>query len=413
MHNVTGWDITAIRVTYTPSDDTLSIGLEGPPSGNPSGGQVIAGDADNNGNSGTVNPIISNPSPPPPGLAQGFMDPPDFGGSEHMGAFLDFTGSGNAQNAQIVAGFSQVPPPGQAPKLYEVAKAVPTGPGSAPTFPLDGSHLPQFEGNVYYNNSPNHPNLEFSIIHFSQLYQQFTGHPLSPSSVIDVGGFGGSGEDIDVGEAFFDEQPFTLSTATLPPPPPISPGILINPHEHRVIDTSHRDLVRVYVQGTSGFDVTTINPATVSLDGASPITHFTRHFPHSEFPVATYVFVGSDIHLPAGYTTATFTAQTFNGQQITSSKQVLNIPFSAKVPGRLHFLMDKGSAYPALRRLEATQPSAVTPDNTTQSPPTSVKVNLTSKAAIRDLRVSYRDQVSTTGTTTPVALPRTVVSLAR
>src|SRR5208337_3749806 len=105
MHNVTGWDITAIRVTYTPSDDTLSIGLEGPPSGNPSGGQVIAGDADNNGNSGTVNPIISNPTPPPNGLAQGFMDPPDFGGTEHMGAFLDFTGSGNAQNAQIVAGF--------------------------------------------------------------------------------------------------------------------------------------------------------------------------------------------------------------------------------------------------------------------------------------------------------------------
>ena len=128
--------------------------------------------------------------------------------------------------------------------------------------------------------------------------------------------------------------------------PPASPPILINPHEHRGIDTSHRDLVRVYVQGTSGFDVTTINPATVSLDGASPIAHFTRHFPHSEFLVATYVFVGSDIHLPAGSTTATFTAQTFSGQQITSSKQVLNIPFSAKVPGRLHSLMDKGSTYP-------------------------------------------------------------------
>ena len=114
------------------------------------------------------------------------------------------------------------------------------------------------------------------------------------------------------------------------------------------------------MQGTSGFDVTTINPATVSLDGASPIAHFTRHFPHSEFLNATYVFVGSDINLPAGYTTATFTAQTFSGQQITTSKQVLNIPFSAKVPGRLHFLMDKGSTYPALRRLEATRSGAVT-----------------------------------------------------
>ena len=82
--------------------------------------------------------------------------------------------------------------------------------------------------------------------------------------------------------------------------PPISPPILINPHEHRVIDTAHRDLVRVYVLGTSGFDVTTINPATVELDGAKPIAHFTRHFPHSEFLIATYVFVGSDINLPAG-----------------------------------------------------------------------------------------------------------------
>ena len=90
------------------------------------------------------------------------------------------------------------------------------------------------------------------------------------------------------------------------------------------------------------FDVTQINPATVSLDGALPIAQFTKRFPHSEFLNETFVFVGKDISLPAGYTTATFTAQTYSGQQITSSKQVLNVPFSAKVPGRLHCLMDKG-----------------------------------------------------------------------
>ena len=143
--------------------------------------------------------------------------------------------------------------------------------------------------------------------------------------------------------------------ATLPSTvPPASPPILINPHEHRVIDTSHRDLVRVYILGTSGFNVTTINPATVELNGALPIAHYTRHFPHSEFLNEVFVFVGSDIHLPPGYTTATFTAKTFSGQQITTSKQVLNIPFSAKVPGHLHFLLDKGSVYPHLRRLERT-----------------------------------------------------------
>src|SRR5204863_7027106 len=126
---------------------------------------------------------------------------------------------------------------------------------------------------------------------------------------------------------------------------------------------------RVYVLGSSGFDVTTIKPATVELDGAKPIAHLTRHFPHSEFLNATYVFVGSDINLPAGSTTATFTAQTFSGHQITSPRQVLNMPFSAKVPGRLNFLMDKGTAYPALRRLESTQPAKVSLDNTTRDLP--------------------------------------------
>ena len=156
------------------------------------------------------------------------------------------------------------------------------------------------------------------------------------------------------------------------------------------------------MQGTSGFSVTSINPATVSLNGASPIAEFTRHFPHSEFLNETFVFVGKDINLPAGYTTATFTAQTYSGQQITSSKQVLNIPFSAKVPGRLHFLMDKGTTYPGLRRLEKVSPGSVNLGNTTQPLPASVKVNLTSQRGGPAISgSSYRDQVSTTGTTTP------------
>ena len=94
---VSGFDITGIRVTYTAADDTLSIGLDQPQSGNHPG-EVIAGDADNNGNSGTVNPAVTAV----PGFG-GFQDVPDLDGTEHMGAFLDFTGSGNAQ---IVAGFS-------------------------------------------------------------------------------------------------------------------------------------------------------------------------------------------------------------------------------------------------------------------------------------------------------------------
>ncbi len=407
---VSGFDISGIRVSYSPATDTLSIGLDQPQSGNHPG-EVIAGDSDNNGNSSTVNPIISSGNPPT-GLEPGFQDPPNFSGTKFMGAFLDFTGSGNAQ---VVAGFSQavIPPSATDPsplKPYEVAQAIPTGPNSTPVF---GTVLPQFIGNVYDNNSIQHPNLEFEITHFSQLYQMETGTALTPSSTIYVGGFGGSAQDLGIGEAFFPEQPVSIAAATQPSTiPPVSPPILINPHEHRVIDTAHRDLVRVTVQGTSGFSVTSINPATVSLDGASPIAEFTRHFPHSEFLNETFVFVGKDINLPAGYTTATFTAQTYSGQQITSSKQVLNIPFSAKVPGRLHFLMDKGTAYPGLKRLERVTPGSVNLNNATTALPASVKVDLASKAAVRDMRVNYRAQVTNTGTTTPVAMPRSVVRLA-
>lgn len=402
---VSGFDITAIRVSYTPSSDTLSLGLEQPQSLNQPG-SVIAGDADNNGNSGTVNPAVQAV----PGFA-GFQDPPNFNGTENMGAFLDFTGSGVPQ---IVAGFSPVPlaptvtdPTPQKP--YEVALAIPTGPNSAPAF---GTRLPQFEGNVYYNNSSAHPNLEFEIKNFSQLYQAVTGQPLEPTSVFNVGAFGGSAQDIGIGEAFFPEQPVELNLATLPNPcPPISPPILINPHEHRVIDTNHRDLVRVYIVGTSGFDVTTIDPATVELNGARPIASFVRRFARLEFPVETFVFVGKDINVAPGMTTATFTARTTSGQEISTSKQVLNIPNSAHVPGRLNSLMGKGTAYPALRSLEAARPATVTLDNTTVAVPSRVRLNLAGPAAARAVRVNYKAQVSSTGTTTPVVMPRAVVSL--
>ncbi|MGZ3303572.1 MAG: hypothetical protein ACXVBG_22060 [Isosphaeraceae bacterium] len=101
---VSGFDISGIRVSYSPFDDTLSIGLDQPQSLNHPG-EVIAGDADNNGNSATVNPIISgnNGGIPPSGLVPAFQDLPNYSGTEYMGVFLDFTGSGSAQ---IVAGFN-------------------------------------------------------------------------------------------------------------------------------------------------------------------------------------------------------------------------------------------------------------------------------------------------------------------
>jgi hypothetical protein len=399
---VSGFYIKDIRVTYTPYDDTLSVGINQPASINQPGDEVIASDADNNGNSGTVSTAVQAVDPL-------FQNPPDWGGTQNMGVFLNFATAGDT--AQVAAGFSADPPSGSPAKAYQVYEPANQ---FAPQLAAGGTPLPQFAGNVYTVNDPTRGNLEFSITHFSQLYQDITGKTLTPNSVVYVGGFAGSTLDATTSKAFIPSEPVTISAATSPNScPPASPPILINPHEHRVIDTSHNDLVRVYVQGTSGFDVTSINPATVSLDGALPVAHFTRRFPHSEFLSETFVFDAKDMNLPAGYTTATFTAQTYAGQQITSSKQVLNIPYSAKVPGRLHFLMDKGTTYPGLRRLEKTDPGAVTLGNTTQPLAASVKVNLASQSAARLLRVNYSAQVSSTGTTTPVATPKTVISLKR
>ena len=58
--------------------------------------------------------------------------------------------------------------------------------------------------------------MEFTITHFSQLYQMETGKPLTSSSVIYIGGQAGSANDIGIGEAFFPEQSVNVGAATTP-----------------------------------------------------------------------------------------------------------------------------------------------------------------------------------------------------
>jgi hypothetical protein len=248
---VSGFYIQDIRVTYTPDDDTLSFGINQPVSmNNPDADEVIAGDSDNNGNSGSVNTAVT-------ALQPLFTDPPDWGGTKDMGVFLNFLTAG--ATAQVAAGFTEVPPTASSEdpiglKVYQVWQ--PVNP-SAPQTTVGATLLPQFAGNVYTVNDPAHGNLEFSISHFSQLYQDITGKPLTPNTTIYVGGFAGSDTDFPISKAFIPSQPVLISAATSPSTvPPASPPILINPHEHRVIDTSHRDLVGFTWRGTSGFDVT-------------------------------------------------------------------------------------------------------------------------------------------------------------
>jgi hypothetical protein len=413
-----GYAINQIAVSYDAQDDTLSVGLGSPPANpaNPSSGEVIAGDADGNENAGNVNPAVLALDPT-------FTELPALEGDGiEMGAFLDLSDSGTPD---VVAGFSpnqpplppnmSPPPPGvpnpAAPKPYQVALAIPSGNPNVP--PSWGTLLPNNTGNVYLFNSPAHPNLEFSITHFSQLYLQETGHALTPSSVIGIGAFGGSNTDGGISKSFFPENTFTLAQATVPATPSEpSPPILINPHEHRIIDTHHRDLIRVSIFGTSGFPVSQINPATVELDGAHAIAHVTRKVQRDEFPFATYAFVADQLSLPAGLTTATLTGETYSGVTFSTQKDVLNIPDSARVFGRLRKYMGGGSLYERLVKYEDTHPgSVISPDST---PVATVSRNPHAKGAAK-LKVDYSPKIAPAAKETSAATVkvRPVVSIPR
>jgi hypothetical protein len=346
-------------------------------------------------------------------------------GSKYMGVFLGFNG---ANNPEVVAGFSEVSPinntptnpaPNLTPKPYEVAVADPL------SLPVFGSELPQYTGSVFLQNSPTTPNLEFSITNFSQLYKEETGQTLTSSSVIYIGAQGGSAAPDFISDTSILEQPMSIGAATLPTPtptptpcPPQSPVIYVNPHEHRIIDTLHRDLIRVTIEGTSGFNVKDINPSTVTLDGTPAIAHITRKTRRDEFPFATYVFVANQLDLPPGLDNVTLSGTLQNGvTKFTSTTAVLNIPNSgSKVFGRLHAYMGGGTIYNSLKKIEAKHPGTVAIPSSSAA---AVSVSRNPNASgVAKLKVSYAPVLTASaGKATPkaarVETPRQVISIKR
>ncbi len=289
---VSGFDISAVRMFYSPQDDILSIAIQQPlnQKTNPQF-PVIAGDADNNGNGGTVDPAVLQVQPL-------FQDYPYLGGTETMGVFLDLN---NDSIPDVVAGISNDQGAG---KLYQVADAVvnPDPNLASTTPPAFGTPLQDNTGFAFLRNAdPTKPSFEFQITNFSKLYQAKTGKALQANSVIRVGAFGGSNEDF-INEEFVPAQPVSFGVAPPPPPtcPPLSPPVMINPHQHRHVNTAHPTLIRVNLFGTSGFNVNQIDPQSVRLGGAAPLAHFTRNINHDEFLDATYIFQGDQIQLPRG-----------------------------------------------------------------------------------------------------------------
>ncbi len=323
---VSGVDVSGIRLEYTPSDDILSVAID-QPDNQKTGTPVLAGDTDNNGNGGTVASAVL-------ALRPTFIDFPFLGGSESMGVFLNFDGTGVPQ---VVAGIANNPGAG---KLYQVSDAVvnPDPNIAKNSIPNFGAQLLSNTGASFLSNDPLHPNFEFQITNFSKLYLQETGHALTTTSEIDFGAFGTSNDDDGISEAFVPAQPGVFGVIppvppTPPPPPicppvppvvPVSPPVLINPHENRHVNTAHPTDVRVSILGTSGFDVTKIDPTTVEIGGAHQLYNFDRHVNNDEFEDRTFIFRGSDIKLPRGITTATVTGDLTNGTPFSTSVRIFD-----------------------------------------------------------------------------------------
>ena len=347
---VSGFDINGIRVTYDSTDDTLSIGLQQPDNQRGTGQMVIAGDADNNGNAGTVNPVIDDGMGG--GIVPGFQDPADLGGSESMATFLDLNNDGRAD---VIAGFPQAGVNNNGAKPYQVAVAIPD-----PTVPSDqtiqriqfGAQLPQYTGNVYLVNDPNHPNLEMQITNFSLLYRQFTGQDFNANATsIMIGAEGYSDQNLNITDAYFPPLPVSIPQATppvvVPPPPvvcpPVSPPILVNPHQRNHINTAHDTAIRVTVIGSSGFDTQNINLATVrfgsaddvATNGATPILAFENNVNKDEFPDETFVFNGLDVQIPPGVQQGVLIGTLNDGTTFRSSVRVFNRDDSFYTQGQI------------------------------------------------------------------------------
>ncbi len=384
--NVSGKEIDQYRVLYTAADDTLNIGLEGPFNGR-DGREVIAGDSDNNGNSATVDPRVTAVLPQ-------FMDPADMGFTKQYGVFLDLK---NPNVPDIVAGFANAPTPGNGSKPYEVAAAsnFPAKPGFPPSPPLfdQANQFPQYTGNYYLANDPNHPNFELQIAHFSQLYQQITGQALTPQSNVSIGAFGQSTQDGGISDEYFPPQPLNVAAITQPvvppivvPCPPVSPPIFVNPHQNYHVNSAHPSAVRVSVLGSSGFDPTTIvpssvrfgDPATIGTTGATPILNFENNINHDQFPDETFVFNGLNVNLPAGVTQAEIIGTTTAGTTFASTVKVFNRDVSYYTQAQINSQQAAWARYDKAHGIDTTNglvpPPPVIP-NVAQQRATSAAIN--------------------------------------
>ena len=177
---ISGWSIQDIRTYYNSSTDTLYVGIN--TFANSSGKYAPFGQA--NGD--------------PSGTATSY-DPANLGGDKSIAlafAPVSSTSSTSPGTPVIVAGVpADKSVAGKGTDGFTVSTYNAAGASSAGLGYSFGTQLPQYTGNLAYNPSPSHPQLEFTISNFSKI------PGLNASNGFWISAYAGSAVD-GVGEAY-------------------------------------------------------------------------------------------------------------------------------------------------------------------------------------------------------------------
>lgn len=168
---LSGWDMVGVAASYDAVSDTLFVGFD-------TGG--ITGDADGDGDPSSAGAAL---------LGDGGDDLPDLGGGEAAAFSLDLSNDGIPD---VIAGI----PAGADITGFTVALFQGTLADPATAF---GADLPVNVGSVFISPSAARPDLEFTIVNFSQLLESFAG---IGQTHIGIHAFLGSTADAGIGEEF-------------------------------------------------------------------------------------------------------------------------------------------------------------------------------------------------------------------
>jgi hypothetical protein len=155
MGRISGWDFKDVRLEYNPTTDTMLVGMKF---------FSIAGDADGNGTQGSADAQF---------ISQGGSELPHLGGAESIAVRLDYIGT-DGQHHAIIAGVpadktvqGHAGHGGPGTDQFNVTQALTVAsPDIAFNF---GNALPNHTGNLLFDPSAAHPDIEFTITNFKSL----------------------------------------------------------------------------------------------------------------------------------------------------------------------------------------------------------------------------------------------------